>query len=72
MIQLCDCLSGSDKILDMEDRMTDVENRYGNYPENKWNYNMKLKKYFESMAYKNGYPKDKNIYDIVEKNKFSI
>lgn len=47
LIQLCDALAGSEGVLDMEERMRDVERRYGYYPQEKWNKNLQLKKYFE-------------------------
>ena len=47
LIQLCDALAGSNKILDIEERMDDVKKRYGSYPQSKWDKNLELKKYFE-------------------------
>lgn len=58
LIQLCDCLAGSDGVMDMEARMTDVKRRYGTYPENKWDRNIYLKQLFEKKT-------GKNIYEIV-------
>lgn len=55
LIQLCDSLSGSDGVLDIEERMDDVKNRYGFYPQEKWDNNLKLKKYFEEKTGKNIY-----------------
>jgi len=63
LIQLCDALAGSEGVLDMEDRMLDVKNRYGSYPQEKWNSNMKLKEYFEVKT-------GRNIYDLVEKDTY--
>ncbi len=57
LIQLCDCLAG-DKVVDMSQRMDDVEKRYGNYPKVKRDKNMELKAYFEAKC-------GKNIYRIV-------
>ena len=48
LIQLCDCLAGSDGVMDMEARMEDVERRYGFYPREKWEGNLALKAYFEA------------------------
>ena len=59
LIQLCDCLAGADSILDMESRMLDVKNRYGVYPQDKWDKNMELKQHFEKLC-------GENIYRIVE------
>lgn len=47
LIQLCDALAGNGVVLDCEERMLDVRNRYGYYPQSKWDTNMKLKEYFE-------------------------
>lgn len=44
----------------MEARMADVNRRYGFYPQEKWDANMKLKRYFEEKA-------GKDIYEIVGK-----
>lgn len=58
LIQLCDALAGSDSVLDIEERMSDVRRRYGNYPQAQWDKNMELKRYFEQKA-------GADIYDIV-------
>lgn len=63
LIQLCDSLAGSDGVLDIEERMGDVKNRYGFYPKEKWDNNLKLKKHFEEKM-------GKNIYHVVEKDTF--
>ena len=63
LIQLCDSLAGSDGVLDIEERMDDVKNRYGFYPQEKWDNNLKLKKHFEEKM-------GKNIYNVVEKDTF--
>lgn len=47
LIQLCDALAGNGVVLDCEERVLDVRNRYGYYPQSKWDTNMKLKEYFE-------------------------
>lgn len=57
LIQLCDSLAGSEGVLDIEDRMGDVKQRYGYYPQEKWDSNIRLKKYFEKKA-------GKDIYEI--------
>ena len=59
LIQLCDCLAGSEGVMDMEARMLDVKNRYGFYRQDKWDANMGLKAYFEEKT-------GKNIYKIVK------
>lgn len=55
LIQLCDALAGSDSVLNIEDRMRDVKQRYGYYPQEKWNSNLKLKNYFEEKTGNNIY-----------------
>lgn len=59
LIQLCDCLAGSDGVMDMEARMADVKRRYGFYRQDKWDANMALKAYFEEKC-------GSNIYEIVK------
>lgn len=58
LIQLCDCLAGADGVMDMAARMSDVKARYGNYPQEKWDGNFALKRYFEEKA-------GADIYSIV-------
>lgn len=50
LIQLCDALAGSEKVMDIEARMGDVKRRYGAYPQEKWDTNISLKEYFEKKA----------------------
>lgn len=59
LIQLCDCLAGSSGIVDMETRMLDVKQRYGSYPQEKWDNNLWLRHYFEEKT-------GRDIYDIVK------
>lgn len=61
LIQLCDALAGSKCVLDIEERMTDVKERYGYYPQEKWDSNLRLKAYFEKWA-------GTDIYRIVERD----
>lgn len=63
LIQLCDALAGSEGVMDMEERMNDVKHRYGNYPQEKWDGNMAMKRYFEDKM-------GKDIYTVVEKDTF--
>ena len=58
LIQLCDCLAGSEGVMDMEARMLDVKRRYGEYPQEKWDNNFRLKAYFEDKT-------GMDIYSIV-------
>lgn len=63
LIQLCDSLAGAEGVLDIEDRMNDVKKRYGSYPQDKWDSNMRLKRYFEEKM-------KKDIYLVCEKDTF--
>lgn len=65
LIQLCDSIAGSKGVLAIEERMNDIRNRYGSYPQEKWDHNLKLKQYFEEKM-------GKNIYDVVEKDTFQL
>ena len=49
LIQLLDSTCGADGTKNMEARMNDVKERYGYYPEGKWNKNFELKQYFEKL-----------------------
>ena len=55
LIQLCDALAGSEGVLNIVERMQDVKNRYGFYPQDKWDKNIALLKYFENSTHKNIY-----------------
>ncbi len=61
LIQLCDSLAGSEGVLDIEERMGDVKKRYGCYPKEKWDTNIRLKEYFEQKT-------GKDIYDVVSRS----
>lgn len=65
LIQLCDSIAGTEGVLDIEERMGDVKRRYGSYPQEKWDNNLKLKKHFEEKM-------GKNLYTVVEKDTFKI
>ena len=65
LIQLCDALAGTECVLDIEERMEDVRRRYGSYPQEKWNKNLVLMKYFEEKM-------GKNIYSVVDKDSFKL
>lgn len=58
LIQLCDALAGAEGVLDMEERMADVKRRYGSYPQEKWERNLYLRKYFEEKT-------GRDLYEIV-------
>ena len=63
LIQLCDAISGSEGVMDIIERMSDVKRRYGDYDLGKWNKNLELKAYFEKRM-------DRNLYEAVEKDTF--
>ena len=63
LIQLCDALAGSEGIMNIEERMSDVKRRYGMYPQAKWDANIRLRSYFEQKAHK-------DIYELVEKDTY--
>ena len=65
LIQLCDSMAGAEGVLDMEERMGDVKRRYGAYPQDKWDFNLGLKRSFEEKM-------GRDIYDVVEKDTFCI
>lgn len=65
LIQLCDSIAGTEGVLDIEERMRDVKSRYGSYPQEKWNYNLALKKHFEEKI-------GKDIYEVVDKDSFRL
>ena len=64
LIQLCDALAGADGVLDIEARMNDVKQRYGSYPQKKWDANMELKRYFEEKT-------QQDLYLLCEKDTFA-
>ena len=59
LIQVCDSISLPSGPVDMVIRMQDVKERYGEYPESKWNKNLELKQYFDLKV-------GKDIYEIVK------
>ena len=60
LIQLCDALAMAEGVVNIETRMLDVKTRYGHYPQEKWDNNLRLKAYFEARA-------GRDIYEIVRK-----
>lgn len=52
-------------MLDIEERMNDVKQRYGYYPQEKWDNNIRLKQHFEEKM-------GKEIYAVVGKDEFKI
>ena len=59
LIQLCDAISGAEGVMDIEERMGDVKQRYGSYDPEKWNTNLALKAYFEQKA-------GGDLYEVVD------
>ena len=59
LIQLLDSTCGADGTKNMEDRMNDVKQRYGYYPEGKWNKNFELKEYFEKLM-------GRDFYEVIK------
>ncbi len=47
LIQLCDSIAGAEGVMDQIERMTDVKNRYGDYDQEKWDTNIRLREHFE-------------------------
>ena len=59
LIRLCDALAGTEGVMNIEDRMADVKRRYGFYPQEKWDANLRLKAEFEQKT-------GKNLYELLE------
>lgn len=64
LIQLCDALSGSEGVMNIQDRMDDVARRYGSYSPQKRAVNLALKEYFEKKA-------GEDIYVLTDKANYS-
>ena len=63
LIQLCDAISGSEGVMDITERMSDVKKRYGEYDPGKWEKNLELKAFFENRM-------RRDLYEVVEKDCF--
>ncbi len=63
LIQLCDAISGSEGVMNIEDRMNDVKSRYGSFPQAKWDSNLELKEYFEKRM-------GRDLYEVVDKENY--
>ena len=59
LIQLLDSTCDADGTQNLEARMNDVKERYGYYPEGKWNKNFELKEYFEKLM-------GRDFYDVIK------
>lgn len=58
LIQLLDSTCSADGTQNLEARMNDVKERYGYYPEGKWNKNFELKEYFEKLM-------GRDLYEVI-------
>lgn len=58
MIQLLDSTCGADGTKNLERRMNDVKERYGYYPQAKWDKNFELKEYFEKLT-------GRDLYEVI-------
>ena len=52
--QCVDCVAMAEGPAEIEKRMQDVKNRYGNYPQEKWDKHLELGRYFSEKAGKSG------------------
>ena len=50
LIQLCDGIGTANGPVSLAERMGDVKRRYGRYPQDKWDRNFEIKRYFEQKA----------------------
>ncbi len=65
LIQLCDAIAGTDRVVDVVERMNDVKERYGSYDQQKWDTNLALKAYFEQKM-------GRDLYEALEKDSFVL
>ncbi len=65
LIQLCDAMAGTDGVMDIEERMSDVRRRYGDYDPRKWELNLGLKSYFEDKI-------GMSIYEAADKDHYVV
>ncbi len=63
LIQLCDAMAGSEGVMNIKERMSDVKRRYGDYDQKKWDKNIALKAYFEKKM-------GRDIYEAVGKEQY--
>lgn len=61
LIQLCDAIGSATGVVGVEHRMADVKQRYGYYPQEKWEENIQLTEYFSQKV-------GRNIYGLFEGN----
>lgn len=58
LIQLSDSVAMAEGIVSLEERMNDVKKRYGGYPQEKWDRNVELRRYFEGKM-------GKDLYEVI-------
>lgn len=58
LIQLSDSVAMAEGIVSLEERMNDVKKRYGGYPQEKWDRNVELRRYFEGKM-------GKGLYEVI-------
>ena len=63
LIQFVDSIAGTEGVMDIIDRMTDVKNRYGSYNPDMWVNNLRLKEFYEKKM-------GMDLYVAVEKDNY--
>ena len=63
LLQLCDALADAEGVVDVEQRMADVKERCGYYPQAKWDRNVALKAFFQRKC-------GRDIHEVVEKDTY--
>ena len=66
LIQLCDSIGMADGLAPIEVRMWDVKDRYGRYPDEKWQKNLELKAYFEEKC------GGRDLYEVIGEVPFGV
>lgn len=63
LIQFVDSIAGTEGVMDIIDRMTDVKNRYGSYNPDMWVNNLRLKEFYEKKM-------GMDLYEAVDKENY--
>ena len=63
LIQFVDSIAGTEGVMDIIDRMTDVKNRYGSYNPGMWANNLRLKDFYEKKM-------GMDLYEAVDKENY--
>ncbi len=66
LIQLCDSIGMAEGLAPIEVRMWDVKDRYGRYPDEKWQKNLDLKAYFEEKC------GGRDLYEVIGEVPFGV